>query len=79
MKILVRGFNSSKNLPLQPIAAHSYVVILVRGYFLKSSPIAALLLHHFTPSEQKTLTLYHQFTPIDNLPSPHFYNKMGGF
>ena len=78
-------------LPLQPIAAHSYVAVLVRGkvlkippiaahcspllhgnfsqggYFLRNPPIAAQLLHHFTPPHR-------QITP-----PPRSYNKMGGF
>ena len=36
---------------------------------LKSPPIAAQLLHHFTPSEQITPTLLHQFTPPPTLTS----------
>ena len=34
------GSISSKNLPLQPIAAHSYMAISVKGQFLKSTPFA---------------------------------------
>ena len=44
MAILVRGGNSSKLLPLQPIATYSHMLILVRGYFSKVlllQPIAA--------------------------------------
>ena len=68
--------NSWKVFALQPIAAHSYMAILVRGGGLipQSPPIAAQLLHHFTPSEQITPTLLHQFTPIDKL-SPTLTTK----
>ena len=85
MAIKVRGRNSSKVLPLQPIAAHFYMTISIRGKFFKCPPIAAQLLHHFTPSEQITPTLLqHFYTPwqsnsyiilplLNKLP-PHSYN-----
>ena len=40
------------------------------GQFLKSPPIAAQLLHHFTPSEQNTPALLFQFTRHRQITHP---------
>ena len=74
-----QGGNSWKVLPLQPIAAHSYMAISVRGVnswkVLPLQPIAAQLLHQFTPSEQINPTLLHQFTPHRQIIPPLFHQN----
>ena len=64
MAILVRASNSSNGLPLQPVAARSYMAILVTGCKSSKVPIAAQLLHNFTHYEQFTPSLLQHFTPL---------------